>query len=481
MSRYHQPPRRTMAAVTTRSLVAFLLIASFGILFAGCGSSTEQENDEFSFTAEDLARFRDLAQQADMAGSGAAVSSLMAGSGATVQLQSGQKLPTEPPVLDLSLVKQYDAVRAGPGLTGKDSYQVTNEFLNVRSAPTVTSTQIARMVRGDRVTVLEFVDAAWAKVRLPDGRDGFLSQRYIAKIVSEEQLKKEKESFAGQYYVNFGFVNVRKSPDSDSEKLGELPGQSFVKPVSHDENWARISFQGKEGYVAMQYLSPFLPNFLVRQNTFTLPILHYRLAQEGTLAVLPRHLSALKTEGVSFFTLDQFADLLLQQQEKDIRLPPKAVAIAVSGISARNVREVSDALTAAGARATLFIPTKELGLSGITEKTLLTLLANGFDLESGGHTGDDLRSLTNAQVELELAQSRKLLEDYTHGQVRIVGYPEGGVNERVAQYAAQQGYLLGVGAAPDRSFQREQLLRLPSFQVSPTATDQEVLTMVKGS
>ncbi|OIO53040.1 hypothetical protein AUJ46_06015 [Candidatus Peregrinibacteria bacterium CG1_02_54_53] len=466
-----------MAAVTSRSFIAFLLVASFGILFAGCGPSSQGNEEEFTFTAEDLARFRDLAQQADMKGSGA---TLIVGSGATMQLEAGQKLPTEPPVLDLSLVKTYDAVRSGPGLTGKDTYQVTNEFLNVRSAPNVTSSQVDRLVRGDSVTVLEFTDAAWAKVRMVDNREGYVSQRYVAKIVSEDQLKKEKEAFAGQYYVNFGFVNVRKGADTDSEKLGELPGQSFVKPVSHDDNWARISFEGKEGYVAMQYLSPFLPTFLVRQNAFTLPILHYRMAQQGALAALQRHLPQLKAEGVSFMTLSAFADLLLKQQEKDIRLPPKAVVIAVSDITAQNVREVSDSLTAAGVRATLFIPTKELGLSGITEKTVLTLLANGFDLQSGGHTGDDLRSLTNAQVELELKQSRKLLEEYTHGQVRIVGYPEGGVNDRVTQYAGQAGYLLGLGVAPDRTFQREQLLRLPSFLVSPTATDQEVLTMVKG-
>lgn len=468
-----------MAAVTTRSFIAFLLIASFGILFAGCGSPTPASEDDFTFTADDLARFRDLAKQADMTGSGTAVPAATA-SGAVMDIAAGQKLPTEAPVLDLSQVKTYDAVRAGPGLTGKDTFQVTNEFLNVRSAPNVTSSQVARLLRGETVTVLEFIDAAWAKVRLTDNREGYISQRYIAKIVSEDQLKKEKEAFAGQYYVNFGFVNVRKGADSDSEKLGELPGQAFVRPVSHDENWARVSFQGKEGYVAMQYLSPFLPNFLVRQNAFTLPVLHYRLSQQGALESLQKHLVALKAEGVSFLTLSDFADLLLRQQEKDIRLPPKAVVIALSDVTAQNVRGASDVLTAAGVDATLFIPTKELGMSGITEKTLLTLKANGFDVESGGHTGDDLRSLTNAQVELELKQSRKLLEEYLGSPVRIVGYPEGGVNERVGQYAAQAGYLLGLGVAPDRSFQREQLLRLPSFLVSPTATDQEVLTMVKG-
>lgn len=468
-----------MAAVTARSLIAFLLIASFGILFAGCGQPATQTEEEFTFTAEDLARFRDLAKQADMMGSGATVSATA--SGATMRLEQGQKLPTEPPVLDLSLVTAYDAIRTGPSVAGKDVYQVTNEFLNVRSAPNITASQVARLVQGDAVTVLEFVDAAWAKVKLQDLKEGYVSQRYLAKIVSEDRLAKEKEAFAGQYFVNFGFVNVRKAADSESEKLGEIPGQAFVAPLSHNETWARVTFQGKEGYVAMQYLSPFLPNFLVRQNTFALPILHYRLTQEGVITAMEKHLKRLKADGMTFMTLRDFADLLLKQQEKDVRLPPKAVVVAVSDLTAQNVREVSDALATAGVKATLFVHSKELGLSGITEKTILNLLANGLDIESGGHTGDDLRSLTNAQVELELAQSRKLLEEYTHGTVHIVGYPEGGVNERVAQYAAQAGYLLGVGVAPERTFQREQLLRLPSFLVSPNATEEEVLTMVKGS
>jgi len=462
---------------TTRSLIAFLLIASFGILFAGCGTPPPKE-DEFTFTADDVARFRELANKADTH------SGAILGSSGAIRLEtqgSGSELPTEAPVLDLSLVKTFDAIRSGPSAVGKETYQVTNEFLNVRSAPNVTATQIARMTQGETVDVINFVDAAWAKVRVGANTEGYVSSRYIAKLVSEENLAKEKETYKGQYFVNFGFVNVRKTADAESEKLGELPGQSFVKPLSLDVNWARVSFNNKEGYVAARYLSPFLPNFLVRQNSFTLPILRYRLSQEGALTEMARNIESLKKEGYSFTTLRDFSNLLIRQQDKDVRLNPKSVVIAVSDITAQNVKDVSDVLRVSGIAATLFIPTKELGLSGITEKMLLTLAANGLDLESGGHTGDDLRSLTNAQVELELQQSRKLLEDYLQKPVTIVGYPEGGVNERVAKVAADAGYLLGVGVAPERTFERDQFLKMPSFVVSPQATDSEVLQMVKGS
>jgi peptidoglycan/xylan/chitin deacetylase (PgdA/CDA1 family) len=119
-------------------------------------------------------------------------------------------------------------------------------------------------------------------------------------------------------------------------------------------------------------------------------------------------------------------------------------------------------------------------MNGITEKQVLTLLANGHDVQSGAHTGDDLRSLTNAQVELELKQSRKLLEDMTQKEIFAIAYPLGGVNSRVEEKAQEAGYLLGLGAAQDRTFQRSQLLNLPNFALSASSTAEDVLGLVKG-
>ena len=155
--------------------------------------------------------------------------------------------------------------------------------------------------------------------------------------------------------------------------------------------------------------------------------------------------------------------------------------LGVTGVTAENIRGLSDALTENSIRATFFIRTKDIGLTGITEKMMLTLSANGFDLESAAHTGDDLRAMTNAQVELELKQSRQILEAYTHKQIVAISYPQGGVNDRVQQMAQEAGYLLGVTNTPDRTFTRDQLLRLPSFLVFPSMSAEEVLKTVRGS
>lgn len=475
---YSSSHRRRSSQSSFRPLVAFLLVASFGILFVGCGGSgtdSGSQEEEFRFTEEDLARFRDLAKQAKDEGEEANT-----GTGLFVPRIDEQEIaPEDLPTLDLSNVDEFNAIRSGPAAIGDDIYRVTNTFLNVRSEPRVTSKAITSLDQGDTMKLVEFVDAAWAKVVISSGDEGFVSTRYIAQLVSEEKFTEKKKDFEGLYFVDFGFLNVRKDADTQSDKLGELPGQALVRPISKDEVWARVMFEGKEGYVAVQYLTPFLPNFLVRQDVYNLPVLHYRLDQSGVLDPISSHIARLKENGYKILTLRNLYDTVIEQEKRDVRIDPRSVVFVVSGANAENVGPVSDTLRSNGVRATFFISTANVGIDGITEKQILTLLANGFDVQSGGHTGDDLRSLTNSQLDLELAQSRQIIEQYSGKPVFAVAYPLGGVNDRVAEHAAASGYLFGVGNASERSFTRDQFLRLPSFLMNSGMTGDDVLSMVR--
>lgn len=461
--------RRSRRPLGHRSTVAFLLIACFGILFAGCGSPppNKEEAEEFAFTEQDVERFRELV-----------MNDRSTGSVMQPHLVTGEEEPAALPVLDLSQVDAYNSVRSGGD--ADDIYRVTNEFLNLRTAPYVTAEQVGRLEKGDMLTVMKFHDAAWAQVRMLNGREGYVSTRYIAKMTSEDKLAAEKARYEGQYFVNFGFLNIRKDPDAQSEKIGELPGQAIVKPLSMDAVWARVPFEGKEGYVAVQYLKPFLPQFLVRQEAYDLPVLHYRMDREGMQDALVKHVARLQQENVKILTFRDFRDLLLKQEDRDVRLEPRSVLLAISDLTPETLRDVSDILRASGVRATFFLQSNMVGMNGITEQNLLTLVANGHDVQSAGHTGDDLRSFTNAQVELELKQSRQLLEQKAGKPVFAVAYPGGGVNERVEEIAAGAGYLLGVGASPVRGFSREQLLRMPSYQITTGMTEEDVLSVAVG-
>ncbi len=459
---YYRSTRRKQH--TQRPLVAFLLVASFGILFAGCGGEPAEipQADEFSFTMEDIAKVKQMASD----GTGAYIPRL--------ELAPEAEGGDLPPVIDVGSISKFNAIRTGTD-GEQDMYRVTNTFLNVRNAPRVTASQIGSLNQSDSVEVLEFVDAAWAKIAY-ENEEGYVSSRYISKLVSEEKLAKERQKYDGLYFVDFGFLNVRKAADTDSEKIGELPGQSFVRPLTVDQVWARIPFGDGDGYVAVQYLTPFLPNFLVRQSTFNLPVVHFRLANEDILDSMPQHIAALKEAGYELWTMTDFYQLLLEQEERDVRLNSNIVILAVSDVTPENVDEVSDVLRASAADATLFIASKYIGDGAIDRSEVTTLLANGLDIQSAGHTGDDLRSLTNAQVELELSQSRQILEEVTGRSIYAIGYPMGGVNDRVSRKAAEVGYLLGLSAASDTTFDRTQLLRIPSITVNASDSSEDILS-----
>lgn len=481
-------PRRSPASrqsFSVRPILAFLLIASFGILFVGCSSATEQvgtpsgsSGEDLVFTDEDLARFRALPEGMSSA----------SGTGGTAMIAdaplrgTGATLAAGPITLDLSLVPTYNAIRVSGRGAAQNAYRVTNEFLNIRAQPNVTAASLGRLKQGDFATVLEFTNAAWAKVDW-NGKPAYAATRYLAKMTSEERLAEEKKVFDGQYFVNFAFVNLRREANQQSEKVAEIPGQAILKPTSLDKEWAQVTWNGQTGFVSRTYLAPFLPTFLVRQEEFTLPVIHYRLVDDAVLQAFVQHADRLKADGYRFTTLRDFRSILLSQEQRDVRLQPKSVAIVITDVSAANVRALSDALQARGVRATVFIQTRDIGLSGITEKAILTLQANGADVQSAAHRGEDLRSVTDAELDLELKQSRQMLEQITNVPVFAVAYPEGGANDRVMKATAAAGYLFGLASdlgQGGRIFGRDQLLRLPGQLIGASATIEDMMRFVAG-
>lgn len=483
MSRYNR--RRTRTTVTRRSggfsgagpIVAFLLIASFGILFAGCSGPVKGPNDEgtledSTFSADDMAKLNELSSSG----------SVKSGSGTTQEVLEpiGSAADSDSsPSADPALIKAYAAMRSGGSTGGANVFRVTNDFVNVRSSPNTGGASVGRIERGDAVTLISFSDASWAKIKMASGQEGYVSARYISREVSEDQLNAERKKYEGQYFVNFSFVNVRAGQDVSSQKLGELPGQAIVTPSAVSGDWATVTIDGKQGYASMQFLKPFAPNFLVRQDTYTLPVLVYKADQPGMLEALGTHAKQLRADGYRLTTVREFYDLLRSQEQRDVRLLPKSVIVGVTGVTAQNVKAASDTLGSAGATGTFFLETKDVGISGISEKMLLTLIANGFDIQSAGHTGDDLRGLPGAQLRLELWQSRMLLEELTKRTVSAVLYPQGGVNDRVTQMAENTGYLFGISAIPDTSFARTQFLRMPSITVLSSMTAEDIRQSVQ--
>lgn len=464
-----------------RSLTFFLLVVSFGILFAGCAKpEPDKSMEDFTFSETDLQRVHEIAASSSSVSPSLALTTNR-GSTELSLANTGSTVLTETVTVTPNLEKRqlYDNLRMAAVDQGGNLYRVNNPFLNVRAAMSVNSVLLARLEQGEMLQVIDIPTAEWAKAKLRSGETGYVAFRYIAKVTTEEKLPADKKQFEGKYFVDFPFLNIRKNPSTQAEKIGELPGQAIVRPLSMNGEWARVTGNGREGYVSTQYLKPFQPVFLVRQDEYSVPILQYQADDGASLAALGKHIAALKSAGKKIVTLRTLYSVVLSQETKDARISPDTVILTVTGITAKNVKKVSDALDASSVAGTLFIRTRDIGLSGITEKMVLNLLANGNDLQSGSHTGDDLRSMTDSQVTLELGQSKKLLEDLTHKEVYAVAYPAGGVNDRVMKQAAQIPYLFGLTQTPDKAFARTQFLRLPSLFVSGGMTASDVVKLAQ--
>ena len=150
------------------------LVALMAVMLVGCGGGTLDgtgSEEVISFTADDVARFRSLVEEASVAGPG---------SGLVLDLPVASSGTVTVPVIDLSQVALFNTLREEPGAEGMSLFKVTNDFVNVRSEPRVTATQVGRLERGAALTVLDYPDAAWAHVKLPDGQEGYVSLRHIA-------------------------------------------------------------------------------------------------------------------------------------------------------------------------------------------------------------------------------------------------------------------------------------------------------------
>jgi uncharacterized protein YgiM (DUF1202 family) len=456
----HSPRPKRHSHSTMPMSMYYVLLLCVGIFFVGCSSaSTDTEPEFVSFTAEELEKAAILQDSGSVVPTGSqAIVSLSASSATLENLRNAE----------------YEAFFANTTA----QFVVNNPTVNVRSAPTVQSSALVTLQRGAAVDFIEFVNAAWAKIRLTDGREAFVTSRYITRMVPEDALSEDKKQYEGMYFINFDFINVRRTPDTEGDLLGTLPGQTLLKPLSLDDKWARIQFEGKEAYIAKEYLAPFEPAYSVRQSSYTLPVVTYDAASQST-AQLQQFIVTAKQKGMYFLVFEDLYNLLKEQQVRDVRLPPNTIILALTNITSSTIDAVSDVIYAENIKAVGFIATSELGIDAITERKIINVQANGLELQSGTHLGDDLRSLTSEQVRLEMDQSKLLLEELIQKPIRALYYPFGASNERITGLARDSGYLFGITQASGIRFSRSEFLALPTIPFDATKTPEQMLMQLQ--
>ena len=122
---------------------------------------------------------------------------------------------------------------------------VSGGWLNIRSAPSATSSKIGALQKGSYITLIS-KSGDWWKVEYEKGRFGYCHGDYI------RQLSYDTAKVA----ISSGSLNVRSGAGTGHGKTGSLYKGDVVIKLSSSNGWSKVLYAGnKVGYVSAQYLS----------------------------------------------------------------------------------------------------------------------------------------------------------------------------------------------------------------------------------
>jgi len=106
--------------------------------------------------------------------------------------------------------------------------EVSRESVNVRTGPNTNFKKVDELTKGSQVVVLGR-SYEWLKVQPPDT---------IKEYIRSDYLKTEQGNVA---MVTGDNVNIRSSPTSDAESLGEVKRGALVKVLGQVQGWSTLS------------------------------------------------------------------------------------------------------------------------------------------------------------------------------------------------------------------------------------------------
>ncbi len=140
--------------------------------------------------------------------------------------------------------------------------------LNVRSGAANTTEKLGVLDRGDSVTITGKTSNNWYQISF-NGKTGYVNSIYIKLDTAEEDVTVSKLSATGTV-TGTTTLNVRSGSANTTDKIGVLDrGDTVTITGKTSNNWYRISFDGKTGYVNSIYITLVKEEFKVTSMTAT--------------------------------------------------------------------------------------------------------------------------------------------------------------------------------------------------------------------
>ncbi|NLC66701.1 MAG: SH3 domain-containing protein, partial [Clostridium sp.] len=143
----------------------------------------------------------------------------------------------------------------------------TTANLNLRTGASTSNRIILTIPKGREVKMISN-HGAWAKVTY-NGREGYVANKYIklnSTTIPKPQPEKPKPVEKPSPIVNAGNttanLNLRAGASTSNRIILTIPKGREVKIISNHGTWSKVTYNGREGYVANRY---------VKLNSTTMP------------------------------------------------------------------------------------------------------------------------------------------------------------------------------------------------------------------
>ncbi|WP_230574477.1 SH3 domain-containing protein [Bacillus rhizoplanae] len=131
---------------------------------------------------------------------------------------------------------------------------ITATSLRVRSAANTTSTILGNLKQGEKITVLGKGNG-WAKIEYK-GKEGYVSLEFV-KLEGKPAEKPPENIVTGTQEtgtITATSLRVRSAANTTSSILGNLKQGEKVTVLGKANGWAKIAYNGKEGYVSLEFV-----------------------------------------------------------------------------------------------------------------------------------------------------------------------------------------------------------------------------------
>ena len=171
-------------------------------------------------------------------------------------IRSKQNFTSNLPVFDddQSMVEKPSENEGGSLDTIGFARVTANDFVNLRSAPSINSQILGTAPSGTLLTVLS-QNGSWATVRY-NAQTAYVNTAYLSEVVSEFPSDESDTELATAVVsaTDGGSVNLRKFPSTVAQILTSLASGTKVERILDDGTWSLIRWQGMQGYMMSCYL-----------------------------------------------------------------------------------------------------------------------------------------------------------------------------------------------------------------------------------